>query len=481
MASVKGINSLEFGPCTSQATASTQTPQSEDPTHSEAVVPVCLAFSGNVDEVEIGAFAVPKQSGQNVEVDYSKYETRNMICLSVYFAIYFAFRAGTLVVFPLASKLLLDELLDGAPNSPLYQLPLATWFLGDMLYAAPNAIFMQRYGRRNGFMAGAAITCLFSILAFCVLRFVSDSMVAFVLLVVCTVGMASIGMAEFVKYAVAEACFDEERRPKQVARTITGAAIVAIVGPFTASATAGINEDKPLHGFAYFFLIMGGLAFLAIIVSAAMRLPSFQFKGSSDTDGASLCKILQRTEVWTAIALQSLIQILMVTPMQAAPLAMTNYVGLSVQSFWISGCVAAHIVARFLPGLFTGHLISAVGKMTVLTIGVVLLLSCSLLTLVGKELWNYYSGLTLLGIGWNFSFVSSTMILLASHSAEERTKVSSFNETFRFACNAFGAIASSGLAWDMICFSAFATIGVLSVLIGYMACRNFKVRATTTA
>merc|ERR1712217_614885 len=99
--------------------------------------------------------------------------------------------------------------------------------------------------------------------------------------------------------------------------------------------------------------------------------------------------------------------------------------------------------------------------MTVLSIGMVLLLSCPVLTLVGKDLWNYYSGLTLLGVGWNFSFVSSTMILMASHTAAERTKVSYFNETFRFACNAFAAIASSGLAWDMICFAAFGITGLL--------------------
>merc|ERR1712190_456253 len=142
-------------------------------------------------------------------------------------------------------------------------------------------------------------------------------------------------------------------------------------------------------------------AFAAIIVSSAMKLPSFEFKGSND--GASLCKILQRTDVWTSIALQSIIQILMTTPMQATPLAMTNHLGLSAESFWVSGCVVAHIVAMFLPGLFTGHLISVVGKMTVLSIGMVLLLSCSVLTLVGKDLWNYYSGLTLLGVGWNFS------------------------------------------------------------------------------
>merc|ERR1712232_1496281 len=209
-------------------------------------------------------------------------------------------------------------------------------------------------------MGGAAVTFVFSIVAFCVLRFVSDPIVAFILLVLCTGGLAPIGMAEFVKYAAAEACFDDERRSLQVSRVITGGAVIAMIGPFSATTAASLDPGNEIHGYAYFFLIMSVLAFLAIIVASAMKLPSFQVKSGAEC--VHLCKILTRTGVWTSVVLQSTVQVLMVTPMQATPLAMTDTLGLTAESFWISGCIVAHIRAMFLPGLFTGHLISAVGK-----------------------------------------------------------------------------------------------------------------------
>jgi len=206
-----------------------------------------------------------------------------------------------------------------------------------------------------------------------------------------------------------------------------------------------------------------------------MKLPPFHFKDSPTA--VPLSAILARTDVWTAIALQSVIQILMVTPMQATPLAMTDGLGLSPHSFWLSGCIVAHLLSMFLPGLITGQLLSAFGKMTVLSIGMVMLLACSVLNLVGQQLWNYYSGLTVLGMGWNFAFVSSTVILLASHTPEERTKVSYFNETFRFLCNAVAAIASSWLAWDTICVGSFAIIVLVSFPIGALVWRERSARS----
>jgi len=93
-------------------------------------------------------------------------EIRNVILLGAIFSLYFALRSGCVVVLPLACKHLLQDELAGATHSPLYQLPLALWFLSDVGLATPNAVFMRRYGRRAGFSLGACVGLVAAVGAF---------------------------------------------------------------------------------------------------------------------------------------------------------------------------------------------------------------------------------------------------------------------------------------------------------------------------
>jgi len=120
---------------------------------------------------------------------------------------------------------------------------------------------------------------------------------------------------------------------------------------------------------------------------------------------------------------------------------------------WISGCIVAHVLSMFLPGLVTGHVIGVLGRYPVMVIGVVLQIVCMAITLLKHRVATFYVGLVVLGVGWNFAFVSSTMMLLASHDPEERTKVTAFNETLRFTANCIASILSSTLPWDILSFT----------------------------
>merc|ERR1712182_58846 len=113
--------------------------------------------------------------------------------------------------------------------------------------------------------------------------------------------------------------------------------------------------------------------------------------------------------------------------MSATPLTMVEHLHLKPSSFLVSGCIVAHVLSMFIPGLFTGNIIGAIGKFPVMGVGIIFQAACALITLWGYQTANFYVGLILLGAGWNFAFVASTMLLLSSHAPEERTKVTSFN------------------------------------------------------
>jgi len=85
-------------------------------------------------------------------------------------------------------------------------------------------------------------------------------------------------------------------------------------------------------------------------------------------------------------------------------------------------------------------------------------------TLLGHHIVDFYVGLVTLGIGWNLSFVSSTMLLLASHTLEERTKVTAFNETLRFVANGIATILSSTLTWDDLSYTCLGCSVPLSAV-----------------
>lgn len=380
-------------------------------------------------------------------------ELRNVLALGLLFTMYQGCRTGCLVVLPMACKELLSSKLNYAEHSPLYQLPFATWFAMDILLAAPNAIFMRRWGRRLGFLLGGFGGFLGSLLAWATLKYCDDGILAYGLLNLAIVILSAIGMTEFVRYAAAEACSDPQRRSVTVSRVVSGAAILSMVGPLSASAASWLEHERPLRGYATFFLGTAVLCLVHMASSFTLRLPPIDdAAGASDAvPRARLSQILRRPAVVSAILAQVAVQFAMITPMSALPLRMsTHFEGMRPADLRISGCVVLHVFCMFAPGFFTGDFIVRFELIPVMSVGLCLQAVCMAISLLWSRLWDYYLAMALLGVGWNLAFISSTVMLLESHSAAERTKVTSTNEIIRFAANGIAAVVSSTVAWEAV-------------------------------
>ena len=75
-----------------------------------------------------------------------------------------------------------------------------------------------------------------------------------------------------------------------------------------------------------------------------------------------------------------------------------------------------HFLAMFLPGFLSGKLIHLFGTFIVAIIGAILFAFSAVIFAFGKELWNYYGGMILLGIAWNFSFSAGTVMLTSCYA-----------------------------------------------------------------
>jgi MFS family permease len=65
--------------------------------------------------------------------------------------------------------------------------------------------------------------------------------------------------------------------------------------------------------------------------------------------------------------------------------------------------------------------------------------------LAGGTLWNYWFGLVLLGIGWNFMFIGGTMLLTEVHRPEERARVQALNDFLVMSVVTFSSFASGAI------------------------------------
>jgi MFS family permease len=111
--------------------------------------------------------------------------------------------------------------------------------------------------------------------------------------------------------------------------------------------------------------------------------------------------------------------------------------------------IQSHIIAMYLPSLFTGLLLERLGLLRVMLAGVICLLGCVTLGLVGRELLHYWAALVLLGLGWNLLFVGATVLLTRSYRPSERFKAQAVNES-----TIFGAQAVASLSAGTVLFFA---------------------------
>ena len=169
---------------------------------------------------------------------------------------------------------------------------------------------------------------------------------------------------------------------------------------------------------------------------------------------------------------------IMVLLMTATPLAMDHHefpfedVAIVIQ--W-------HVLGMFVPSFFTGWLIRKFSSRTVILWGCIILVICALINISGVSYWHYFSGLLLLGVGWNFTFIGATHLLSFTYSPAEQGKVQGINEFLVFSASAIGSL----LAGQGVVLLGWAWLNWLSipvvVAIAWLIWRLDEVKMTAKA
>lgn len=343
----------------------------------------------------------------------------------------------------------------GADKS-LATLPVTGFTVGVAVGAIPAAMAIRATGHRLGFMIGTGVTALGGLVATLALFEASFWLFAVGLLVI-GLGGAFVQQFRFAAADNAPAAF----KAKAISFVLAGGVLTAILGPqiviFTRELLAPVM-------FAGSFASVIVLAAVGAAILAFLRAPA-----ASTLAGPSAETLLARPlgeivrQPLFAVGLLCAVgtYALMSFVMTGAPLAM---VGCGFTPDEATLGISWHVMAMFAPSFVTGRLIARFGRETIVATGLALLVGCALVALSGIQLWQFWTSLILLGLGWNFGFIGSTAMVAETYRTSEKGKVQGFHDFVLFGSVAAASFASglvyNAWGWEAMNLAIFPVVAL---------------------
>jgi len=338
-------------------------------------------------------------------------------------------------------------------DKSLATLPVSGFNVGVALLAGPASLLMFKIGRQRGFMVGA-------ILGFFGITIAGAAILQHSFIWFCVGLILAGGANSFVQqYRFAASDYvDEPLKSQAISRVLIGGIAAAVVGPQIVLHNKDLFYPTP---FAGAFLSGAGLFIIGLLVMTLLPKQVPEQQKVARTDGRTKKEFARDPTFITAVLCGTSSYALMAFVMTAAPLAMVGC-GFEVSDAALG--IQWHVLAMFVPSLFTGKLISRFGKLPIIAAGLLMLMACSAVALSGISIEHFYIALILLGLGWNFGFIGSTALLTETYKAHEKHTAQGLNDTILFSSVAFGSL-SSGVAYEFI---GWETMNWIAFPIGLM-------------
>lgn len=351
-----------------------------------------------------------------------------------------------------------------APDKIYATVPITVYVIGMWLGTLPVGMLARRFGRRAAFQVGTVFGVATGIFGY--FAVMQSSFLLFNIGAICCGLYAAAHQA--YRFAAADTA-SEAFRPKAISWVLIGGVFAAILGPQLVIAT---KDAWPPYLFAASYLAQAAVAVLAAVVLSFLKIP-IPPRVQAGGEGRPLKEILQQPRFVVAVICGVASYAMMNMVMTSAPLAMVqcdHSVGdatLGLQ--W-------HVLGMYAPSFFTGTLIARFGNERVIGAGFLLLLVSAGISMAGITLWHFWIGLVLLGVGWNFGFIGATAMVTQCHTANERTRVQSFNDFLVFGSMAIGSFASGNLlavyGWFVVNAVVFPVVLIAAALLLWLTLRS---------
>lgn len=307
---------------------------------------------------------------------------------------------------------------DLAPYQALATLPITLTFVGLALATIPATILMKKIGRKKSFIFSAIISFFATLLATYAL-----SQNLFWLFCLSTLILGTHGaFLQQYRFAALEGV-DKAMASKAVGLLLLSGILAGLIGPQIATYTKNIASLPQYSGS---FLSIAGLFLLVAILMLFLKETKVEQSHDAGGKERSLKQIITQPLFLTAVTAASVGYGLMVFIMTATPIQLNKISHFSLDHTVF--VIQSHIIAMFLPSLITGVLIEKFGAFKILLAGLTAFSMSIFLSFIGQTLPFYWLSLVLLGIGWNFLFISSTVLLPQTYHPSERFRVQGLND-----------------------------------------------------
>lgn len=365
--------------------------------------------------------------------------------------------------------LLSEEL---APDPSWATVPVSLAVVGMALSTVPASILMRITGRRPGLIFGAgigmaaALVCTYAILQDSFLLFCSGSLLF---------GTATAFTLQY-RFAAAESV-PLERASQAISYVLLGGLGSALIGPQAAMAA---RAWWPQHQYAGSFMVVAILYALGALVLCKLRSTESMSKGHADR-APSVAELIREPMLVRAVLAGAVAFGVMSFIMTAAPVSMHAVHHHGAQA--ITWTIQSHILAMYLPSLFSGKLVAQFGERAMMIVGSLLLAISTATSLTGHDVPHYWVGLVLLGAGWNLLFTAGTALLATHYTGPERHRAQAINDFVVFTSQAcvslLAGLAVTRLGWQWTNLSALPLLALMIWVASREAARPVRIAAST--
>ena len=352
-----------------------------------------------------------------------------------------------------------------APTDSLSTLPVTLLVVGTASFIVPINRFMAAIGRRHVFLS----VCIYT-LAVISLAITALQIQSFYLFCIATFlfGITTATMNQF-RFAAIESV-DQNLSATATSAVLIGGLVSAFLGPEVATLGKDLFDTTFVGSFALLsgcFIIAFGLLWFYQQTDITTEV--------QHSDTRPLSTIIKQPVFIVATSSAAVGYVVMSYLMTATPMSMHVIDDFSLEQ--TKFVIQSHVIAMFLPSLFTPIIVAFFGLRKMMLTGVLFYFICIAIALSGHALDNYWIALILLGLGWNFLFIGGTSLLPQSYNEQEKYKVQSLNDFLIFSLQAIASLSAGwfvfNYGWEVVLLSVVPLLTLqLVILLWWLKSKN---------
>ena len=355
-----------------------------------------------------------------------------------------------------------------SPISSIATLPTSLSIVGTAVFSIFAAKIMSKIGRKRGFILSSIYTSASALLAS--YSIFTENFILFC--ISCFIIGTGIAFTHQYRFAAAETV-EKKESSRAISILLLAGILSAIIGPNVANFSKDLIAD---HLYSGTYVSLSILTILPVFFLLFYKTDkNTKIENNKKDVQRSYLELLANPIILQAIVTAAFAYSIMSFLMTATPISMYKIHGFTLGSTSI--VIQLHIIGMFAPSLITGTLVQKFGHTKIIYAGASIYLMCIVLSFLEQSFINYTVSLILLGIGWNFLFITGTSLLVLCYSNKEKFKVQGFNDIIVFSIQAIASLSAGysiiSFSWNQINLICIPLV-IMIILISYRADKHRK-------